>query len=43
MRESDEKTDNEDSQRYGVLDDVEPVDMGETNAVEVEKEFGADE
>jgi AbrB family looped-hinge helix DNA binding protein len=27
-------------QRRGVLDDVEPVDMGETNAVEVEREFG---
>lgn len=29
-------------QRYGVLDDVDPVDMGETNAVEVEKELGAE-
>jgi AbrB family looped-hinge helix DNA binding protein len=29
-------------QQYGVLDDVEPVDMGETDAVEVEREFGAE-
>ena len=29
-------------QQYGVLDDTEPVDMGETNAVEVETVFGAE-
>lgn len=29
-------------QRYGVLENVEPVDMGETDAVEAEKEFGAE-
>jgi antitoxin PrlF len=29
-------------QRYGVLDNIEPVDVGETNAVEAEKEFGAE-
>jgi AbrB family looped-hinge helix DNA binding protein len=29
-------------QREGVFDDFEPVDAGETNAVEVEKEFGAE-
>lgn len=28
-------------QREGVFDDFEPVDAGETNAVEVEEEFGA--
>jgi len=29
-------------QRYGAFDDFEPVDIGEeTNAVEMEKEFGA--
>ena len=28
-------------QREGVFDDFEPVDAGETNAVEVESEFGA--
>lgn len=27
-------------QRKGVFDDLEPDDLGETNAVEVEKEFG---
>ena len=29
-------------QREGVFDDFEPVDAGETNAVEVEREFGAE-
>jgi len=29
-------------QREGVFDDFEPVDTGETNAVEVEREFGAE-
>jgi AbrB family looped-hinge helix DNA binding protein len=29
-------------QREGVFDDFEPVDIGETNAVEVESEFGAE-
>jgi len=29
-------------QREGVFDDFEPVDVGETNAVEVESEFGAE-
>lgn len=29
-------------QREGVFDDFEPVDVGETNAVEVEGEFGAE-
>lgn len=29
-------------QREGVFDDFEPVDVGETNAVEVEREFGAE-
>ena len=29
-------------QREGVFDDFEPVDAGETNAVEVESEFGAE-
>ncbi|GAD52755.1 transcriptional regulator [Halarchaeum acidiphilum MH1-52-1] len=29
-------------QREGVFDDFEPVDGGETNAVEVEGEFGAE-
>jgi AbrB family looped-hinge helix DNA binding protein len=29
-------------QREGVFDDFEPVDAGETNAVEVEDEFGAE-
>ena len=28
--------------REGVFDDFEPVDVGETNAVEVESEFGAE-
>ena len=28
-------------QREGVFDDVEPIDMGETDAVEVKKEFGS--
>ncbi|GAA0283863.1 AbrB family transcriptional regulator [Halobacterium noricense] len=28
-------------QRDGVFDDFEPVDVGETNAVDVEGEFGA--
>ncbi len=28
-------------QREGVFDDFEPVDVGETNAVDVEDEFGA--
>ncbi|MFC7074092.1 AbrB/MazE/SpoVT family DNA-binding domain-containing protein [Halovenus rubra] len=30
-------------QREGVFDDFEPVDVGETNAVEAEREFGAEE
>jgi AbrB family looped-hinge helix DNA binding protein len=29
-------------QREGVFDDFEPVDAGETDAVEVESEFGAE-
>jgi len=29
-------------QREGVFDDFEPVDVGETNAVEVESQFGAE-
>lgn len=29
-------------QRYGITDDLEPVDVGETDAVEVERGFGAD-
>jgi AbrB family looped-hinge helix DNA binding protein len=29
-------------QREGVFDDFEPVDAGETNAVELESEFGAE-
>lgn len=29
-------------QREGVFDDFEPVDAGKTNAVEVEREFGAE-
>jgi AbrB family looped-hinge helix DNA binding protein len=29
-------------QREGVFDDFEPVDAGETNAVEAEREFGAE-
>jgi len=29
-------------QREGVFDDFEPVDAGETDAVEVEREFGAE-
>jgi len=29
-------------QREGVFDDFEPVDAGETNAVDVESEFGAE-
>ena len=29
-------------QREGVFDDFEPVDAGETNAVEIESEFGAE-
>jgi len=29
-------------QREGVFDDIEPVDAGETNAVAVEREFGAE-
>jgi AbrB family looped-hinge helix DNA binding protein len=29
-------------QREGVFDDFDPVDAGETNAVEVEREFGAE-
>jgi antitoxin PrlF len=29
-------------QREGVFDDFEPVDVGETDAVEVESEFGAE-
>lgn len=29
-------------QREGVFDDFEPVDVGKTNAVEVESEFGAE-
>jgi antitoxin PrlF len=29
-------------QREGVFDDFEPVDAGETNAVEAESEFGAE-
>ena len=29
-------------QREGVFDDFEPVDVGETNAVDVESEFGAE-
>lgn len=29
-------------QREGVFDDFEPVDAGETNAVEAESEFGGD-
>jgi AbrB family looped-hinge helix DNA binding protein len=29
-------------QREGVFDDFEPVDVGETDAVEVEREFGAE-
>lgn len=29
-------------QREGVFDDFEPVDIGETNAVEVEREFGTE-
>jgi AbrB family looped-hinge helix DNA binding protein len=30
-------------QREGVFDDFEPVDVGDTNAVEAEREFGAEE
>jgi AbrB family looped-hinge helix DNA binding protein len=29
-------------QREGVFDDFEPVDVGETNAVEVESQFGGE-
>lgn len=29
-------------QREGVFDDFEPVDVGETNAVDVESEFGVE-
>jgi AbrB family looped-hinge helix DNA binding protein len=29
-------------QREGVFDDFEPVDAGETNAVEIEDDFGAE-
>lgn len=29
-------------QREGAFDDFEPVDAGETNAVEIESEFGAE-
>lgn len=29
-------------QREGVFDDFEPVDVGETNAVDAEREFGAE-
>lgn len=29
-------------QREGVFDDFEPVDVGETNAVAIESEFGAE-
>ena len=29
-------------QREGVFDDFEPVDVGQTNAVDVEAEFGAE-
>jgi len=29
-------------QREGVFDDFEPVDVGETNAVEAEREFGTE-
>jgi AbrB family looped-hinge helix DNA binding protein len=29
-------------QREGVFDDFEPIDVGETNAVEAESEFGAE-
>ncbi|MWG32969.1 AbrB/MazE/SpoVT family DNA-binding domain-containing protein [Halomarina oriensis] len=29
-------------QREGVFDDFEPVDAGETNAVEAEREFGSE-
>ena len=29
-------------QREGVFDDFEPVDIGETNAVEIEDEFGTE-
>jgi AbrB family looped-hinge helix DNA binding protein len=29
-------------QREGVFDDFEPVDAGETNAVEAERDFGAE-
>lgn len=29
-------------QREGVFDDFEPVDAGETNALDVEREFGAE-
>ena len=29
-------------QREGVFDDFEPVDAGETNAVDAEREFGAE-
>jgi len=29
-------------QREGVFDDFEPVDVGETNAVEAERDFGAE-
>jgi antitoxin PrlF len=29
-------------QREGVFDDFEPVDVGETNAVDVESDFGAE-
>lgn len=29
-------------QREGVFDDFDPVDIGETNAVELEREFGAE-
>jgi len=29
-------------QREGVFDDFEPVDVGETDAVEAEREFGAE-
>lgn len=29
-------------QREGVFDDFQPVDAGETNAVEAEREFGAE-
>jgi AbrB family looped-hinge helix DNA binding protein len=30
------------SERYGAFEDFEPVDIGETNAVETESEFGAE-